>query len=93
MEEKLEKLLEDPSFQDAVSKAASAEEVSALLAQHGIQIAPEELHEIITKMESESELSEDELDDVAGGSYRILRMLFYRLGQLCRCLHDYYTRK
>ena len=34
MEEKLKKLLEDPSFQEALSKTTSAEEASALLAQH-----------------------------------------------------------
>ena len=43
MEEKLKKLLEDPSFLEEVSKTTSAEDASALLAQHGIQITPEEL--------------------------------------------------
>lgn len=65
MEEKLEKLLEDPSFQEAFSKTASAEEASALFAQHGIQITPEEL--IAALAQPEGELNESELDGVAGG--------------------------
>lgn len=65
MEEKLEKLLEDPSFQEAFSKTASAEEASALFAQHGIQITPEELIAALTP--PEGELNEDALDGVAGG--------------------------
>ena len=43
MEEKLKKLLEDPSFQETLSKTTSAEDASALLAQHGIQFSPEDL--------------------------------------------------
>lgn len=65
MEEKLKKLLEDPSFQEALSKTTSAEEASALLAQHGIQITPEELIAALTP--PEGELNESELDGVAGG--------------------------
>lgn len=65
MEEKLKKLLEDPSFQEAFSKTASAEEASALFAQHGIQITPEELIAALTP--PERELNESELDGVAGG--------------------------
>ena len=65
MEEKLKKLLEDPSFQDAFSKTASAEEASALFAQHGIQITPEDLTAALAQ--PEGELNENELDGVAGG--------------------------
>lgn len=53
MEEKLKKLLEDPSFQEALSKTTSAEEASALLAQHGIQITPDELLAALTPPEGE----------------------------------------
>lgn len=65
MEEKLNELMEDPSFQEAFSKTASAEEASALFAQHGIQITPEELIAALTP--PEGELNESELDGVAGG--------------------------
>ena len=65
MEEKLKKLMEDPSFQEAFSKTASAEEASALFAQHGIQITPAELTTALAQ--PEGELNENELDGVAGG--------------------------
>ena len=67
MEEKLKKLLEDPSFQEALSKTTSAEEASALLAQHGIQITPDELLAALTP--PEGELDENALDGVAGGLF------------------------
>lgn len=67
MEEKLKNLMEDPAFQEAFSKTASAEEASALLAQHGIQITPEELTAALAQ--PEGELSENELDEVAGGCW------------------------
>lgn len=65
MEEKLNELMEDPSFQEALSKTTSAEEASALLAQHGIQITPEELTAALAQ--PEGEMNENELDGVAGG--------------------------
>lgn len=69
MEERLEKLLEDPSFQEAFSKTASAEEASALFAQHGIQITPEELTTALAQVDGE--LNEDALNEVAGGALLI----------------------
>ena len=93
-EEKLKELLNDQAFQDEMNNAATLEDAAKIMQQHGIQVTPEELQEIMTKMESEAELSEDELDDVAGGSYiRILLMLFRRAGQLCRYLLDLCTGK
>lgn len=71
MEEKLKKLMEDPSFQEAFSKTASAEEASALFAQHGIQVTPEELTTALAQ--PEGELNENELDRVAGG-FRIFNI-------------------
>ena len=73
MEERLEKLLEDPSFQEAFSKTASAEEASALFAQHGIQITPEELTAALAQLDGE--LDEDALNEVAGGA-PVLRAIF-----------------
>ena len=67
-EEKLKELLNDQAFQDEMNNAATLEDAAKIMQQHGIQITPEELQEIMTKMESESELNESELDDVAGGS-------------------------
>jgi predicted ribosomally synthesized peptide with nif11-like leader len=66
-EEKLNELLNDQAFRDEMNNAATLEDAAKIMQQHGIQITPEELQEIMTKMESESELNESELDDVAGG--------------------------
>ena len=65
MEEKLKELLMDPDFQDKLEKTNSPEEASELLAQHGIQITPEELLKAFAQ--PEGELDEDTLDGVAGG--------------------------
>ena len=67
-EEKLKELLNDQAFQDEMNNAATLEDAAKIMQQHGIQVTPEELQEIMAKMESESELNETELDDVAGGS-------------------------
>lgn len=67
-EEKLKELLNDQAFQDEMNNAATLEDAAKIMQQHDIQITPEELQEIMAKMESESELNESELDDVAGGS-------------------------
>lgn len=68
MEEKLNELLMDPDFQDKLEKTNSPEEASELLAQHGIQITPEEL--LNAFVQPEGELDEDTLDGVAGGWIR-----------------------
>lgn len=65
-EEKFNELLNDQAFRDEMNNAATLEDAAKIMQQHGIQITPEELQEIMTKMESESELNESELDDVAG---------------------------
>lgn len=69
MEEKLKELLMDPDFQDKLEKTNSPEEASELLAQHGIQITPEELLNAFAQ--PEGELDEDTLDGVAGGWIRL----------------------
>ena len=66
-EEKFNELLNDQAFRDEMNNAATLEDTAKVMQQHGIQVTPEELQEIMAKMESESELSESELDDVAGG--------------------------
>ncbi len=68
MEEKLKELLMEPDFQDKLEKTNSPEEASELLAQHGIQITPEELLKAFAQ--PEGELDENTLDGVAGGWIR-----------------------
>lgn len=66
-EEKLKELLNDQAFQDEMNNAATLEDAAKVMQQHGVQITPEKLQDIMAKVTSESELSENELDDVAGG--------------------------
>lgn len=65
MEEKLKELMADASFCEELEKTGSPEEASALFAQHGIQITPEEL--LAAVAQPEGELDEKNLDEVAGG--------------------------
>lgn len=65
MEEKLKELMADTSFCEELEKTSSPEEASALFAQHGIQITPEEL--LAAVEQPEGELDEKNLDEVAGG--------------------------
>lgn len=67
MEEKLKELMADTSFCEELEKTSSPEEASALFAQHGIQITPEEL--LAAVEQPEGELDETALDDVAGGCW------------------------
>ena len=57
-EEKFNELLNDQAFRDEMNNAATLEDTAKVMQQHGIQVTPEELQEIMAKMESESELSE-----------------------------------
>lgn len=66
MEEKLKELMGDTSFCEELEKTSSPEEASALFAQHGIQITPEEL--LAAVAQPEGELDEKNLDEVAGGN-------------------------
>ena len=80
-EEKLKELLNDQAFQDEMNNAATLEDAAKVMQQHGVQITPEKLQEIMAKVTSESELSENELDDVAGGlSVRAVRRVLYWSG-------------
>ena len=77
MEEKLKELMGDTSFCEELEKTSSPEEASALFAQHGIQITPEEL--LAAVAQPEGELDEKDLDAVSGGSwFPVLRILWRR---------------
>ena len=81
--------MEDPSFQEAFSKTASAEEASALFAQHGIQITPEDLTAALAQ--PEGELNEDALDGVAGGCGWCV--ILRRIGELLGPIRPWWPRK
>lgn len=69
MEEKLEKLLKDPTFLADLDAAETLEDVSAVLSRYDIQVVPEDLQEAKEAMEGDTELNEGDLDGVSGGSH------------------------
>lgn len=67
---KLEGLSSDKAFVDACSKVESKEEFISLLADHGIKATEEDLKEIAANAgePAESELSINDLEEIAGGT-------------------------
>lgn len=68
MEEKLEKLLKDPTFLADLDAAETLEDVSAVLSRYDIQVVPEDLQKAKEATEADMELNEGDLDGVSGGS-------------------------
>jgi len=68
MEEKLEKLLKDPTFLAELDAAETLEDISAVLNRYDIQVVPEDLQKTKEAMEADTELNEGDLDGVSGGS-------------------------
>ena len=69
-DEKMVEILENEQFQMEVEKTETPEDVRALLAKHGLEMSQEELDEFcaqVTVAMQPDELSETELEDVAGG--------------------------
>lgn len=69
MEEKLEKLLKDPTFLAELDAAETLEDISAVLSRYDIQVVPEDLQKAKEAMEADTELNEGDLDGVSGGSH------------------------
>lgn len=70
MYEKLNTLLEDEVFLNKILNAENPEEVSALFADNGITLSVKEVEILRSRLESadNNELSEDQLENVAGGA-------------------------
>ncbi len=69
-EEKLKSLMADEAFVSRLLELETPEEVCAAFEKEGITVTPEEIRQVKEKLEnvnSESELSEDALEEVAGG--------------------------
>ena len=68
--EKLNTLLEDEVFLNKILNAENPEEVSALFAENGITLSVKEVEILRSRLESadNNELSEDQLENVAGGA-------------------------
>ena len=68
LKEKLNELLEDPQFVDALSTTKSAEDMARLLGEYGVNVTAEELESLVASVPATGELSEEDLEAVAGGN-------------------------
>lgn len=69
MSDKLNALLEDNAFIDKILNAENPEQVSALFAENGVTLSVKEVEILRSRLENtdNDELSEDQLENVAGG--------------------------
>ena len=72
--EKLNQIFEDSAVMEQVSTLRDPDEIRAVLEEHGLTLSAQELDEIllavgesVSQLMPEGELSEDDLEDVAGG--------------------------
>lgn len=76
MEEKVKVLVQDEAFVKALINCDNPEDVQKLFADHGVELTLEEVTQMgkaLEKMDPQSgELSEDDLEDVAGGALGIV---------------------
>lgn len=63
-----EELEKDSAFINALCNASSVAEVIDIMAAKGITVSAEAAQEILNKIQDSGELSEDNLDEVAGGA-------------------------
>ena len=66
--EELKPILENKDLNDAFKKAETVEDVQNIFAQNGVEISKEEVESLLEEIAGHSgELSEENLDSVAGG--------------------------
>lgn len=65
--EKLEALLDDAAVQQELESADSVNAMLEVLKNHGVEISEEELQQMVAMVQKQGELSDTDLDDVAGG--------------------------
>lgn len=83
VQEMTDAILNDDSLVSRLKNSENSQEVSELLAEKGVIISPEKIDEFIEHQLFDGELSETDLENVAGGSFK-LRYLnpFYWVGRL-----------
>ena len=65
--EKLEALLDDAAVQQELESVDSVEAMHEVLKKHGVELTEEEIQQIVAMAQNQGELSDTDLDDVAGG--------------------------
>lgn len=74
----LEKLENNAEFMEAMETVVNMEQLQQLLQAHGVELSPEELRNLMAE-EMQGELSEEDLDNVAGGGlFSWLKKKFFK---------------
>lgn len=80
--EQINMLFEKPEIQQQVSGLTDPEDIRKVLVDNGVELTSEEMNEVllsigetIANLVPEGELSEDDLEDVAGGGFSMMLVL------------------
>ena len=65
--EKIENLMQDTELMQKLENVKSAEEIIALLGEQGLEVSEENAQAALAALNSNGELSEEDLEKVAGG--------------------------
>ncbi len=99
MNEKLTELLKDQAFVEKLIAQETDTDVKALLAENGVDLSLQEIAKIKQGIESQiegnAELSDDDLENVAGGSdiSDIIEAAFNGIGALGDKVHTWTRRR
>lgn len=69
IQEKINELMQNKDFAEAFENVSTPEEVVDLFGRNGVEVPLEIAQELFQPVAAEGELTEDELDDVAGGGF------------------------
>ena len=75
--EKMNALAKNPECQQKLAEAATPEEVCDILKQYGMALSVQEVKELIK--EEEAELTDQDLDTVAGGCHGFRHVVGFRI--------------
>lgn len=73
--DKFENVENFKALEKALAAAATEEEMVQILAEHGVELTAEEIRELASRGNEEGELSEEDLDMVAGGNAAVVIIL------------------
>ncbi|MGN1119550.1 MAG: hypothetical protein ACI4Q4_04275 [Oscillospiraceae bacterium] len=58
---------------EKLQSAKSAEELVEMAKAEGAEIAPDKAEELFAKLNAEGELSDEDIENIAGGEYRVFK--------------------
>ena len=74
--ERLNELVEDRQFAEALGAAESVEDMVRVLGEYGVNVTAEELEGLVASVPATGELSEEDLEAVAGGGLCVYYWMF-----------------